>query len=154
MFRLKLAARWLLPLLAAAMLAWGFSSGERKQGVFTLSQDDSQLYRPNQIVIKFKDRQSFGPRLAKTGDASFNNLLKVHGISQLEQVWKGKSKLQKGPSAIALESIYYANFTGNESPAKVAAAFRTHPAVQYAEPLYLHWLDVTPNDPSFIQQAH
>jgi len=48
---------------------------------------------------------------------------------------------------VAVENIYYANVENDESPLTVARALSKNPLIEYAEPLYIHYLFDTPNGP-------
>lgn len=135
--------------------AYGFGAGSGYMANFHAATEGGLIeYLPNKVVIKFKADHSFGSQLAKTGFSSFDNLLNSHGVTRLEQVTKKKAKLLKGQSAVAIERIYYAYFSGNAKPAAVAEVFKNHPLVEYAEPLRIYQLTATPNDPLFAQQVN
>jgi hypothetical protein len=149
----------LLLLAAFSLLPWnqiyGYGIGTGASSKLEAATGGSDAtYLPNKIVIKFRDGRTFGSRLSKTGHAEFDNLLSLSGISRLEQMRKAKPSLHKRSSTVALESIYFAHFSGNFSPAVVAAGLKNHSMVEYAEPLRVYALDVVPNDPLFNQQAH
>ncbi|MFQ5865621.1 MAG: S8 family serine peptidase [bacterium] len=109
-------------------------------------------YRPNMVVVKFKGGRNFGAQLSSTGIASVDEVMKIHQIYELERVYKGRPIPLNLKSSVSIRSIYYAYFEGDESPVSVARALNEHPLVEYAEPLYFHYLDETPDDPQFSQQ--
>jgi len=115
---------------------------------------DETSVLPNEIVIKFKSGHFFGNQLTKTGNAHFDKLMTTYQINRLEPVIKNKPRLNKINSSVAIDRIYYAYFSGTESPWVVAGAFKTEASVEYAEPLFRHYLTATPDDPSFAQQTN
>jgi len=117
------------------------------------SYDDS-IVLPNRIVLKFKPGVASGNQLAKTGIASVDKLLARFQVTELERVAKHKPRLSKLGASVGIDRIYYASFAAAASPWVVAEALDKDPQVEYAEPLFRHYLTVTPNDPSFGQQAH
>lgn len=114
---------------------------------------DSQVLS-DRIVVKFKERQQFGLQLAKTGVASLDQLIASHNISRLEQIGNGKLRLGRSSTSLSINSIYYVYLPSGASPRAVASAFSQDPQVEYAEPIYRHYFNETPNDPGFPQQSH
>jgi len=86
---------------------------------------DETSVLPNKIVIKFKAGYFFGNHLKKTGQAHFDKLMAAYQINRLEAVTKNKPRLQKISSSVGIDRIYYAYFSGTESPWVVAGAFKT-----------------------------
>ncbi|MFQ5605004.1 MAG: S8 family serine peptidase [bacterium] len=129
-----------------------FAFKTKKSSHQKLSNHDAQTI-PNKIVIKFKEGRTFGKTAFATGLATFDQLLRIQKITQLQQVYRPRHVLAKIKSSRSLASLYYAYFTGSQPPQAVAQALRQHPAVEYAEPLYRHRLTATPNDTLFSQQT-
>lgn len=162
MYILKVISKGLVALsilsIVVAAPVFGFGTGGKTAKQPQISslptkKDNAAEMIPNKIVIKFKDRRNFGKQLSSTGLASVDNSLKKNNITELEQFIRGTQNLINLNSSISIESIYYAYFTGDESPASVARALNENPLVEYAEPLYYHQLFDTPNDTLFDQQG-
>lgn len=148
----RLTVLWgALVVLTLHALLYGMGAGTSRSAEAALSGGQVQ-YLPNKIVVKFKEGHTFGARLSKAGSNSFDNLLSAYNVTHLEQVSKNKSRLQKRSSSVGIERIYFAHFSGDNSPVAVAEAFKKHPLVEYAEPLRVYRLTATPNDPLFAQQ--
>jgi predicted GH43/DUF377 family glycosyl hydrolase len=49
-------------------------------------------------------------------------------------------------------NIYYASFSGNQSPAVVAASLEESSLIEYTEPKYIHYLAAIPNDTLYHKQ--
>lgn len=113
----------------------------------------AEQYVPNVVVLKFKNSANLGEQATRTNSATLNALLQRHNIYQLTQVLPERSMRQPDFSGVRMQDIYYASFSGKESPASVAAALRQDAQLEYAEPKYVHYIDATPNDPQFNQQA-
>ncbi len=108
---------------------------------------------PNQIVIKFKDQHHFGTQLFSTGITPVDKLLRDYNVTKLGQVFKRRGNSIKNLAFESLENIYYVYFSGDYSPASVASTLNVSPNIEYAEPLYYHYLNITPDDSLFSQQA-
>ena len=144
--------RSLILLLTAAFApaALGFDHGKKSLPP-TGTVQEQQV--PNVVVLKFKAGMNVGEQAARTSNAAFNALLQRHQIYQLKQVLPQRSLRMHTSSAVRMQDIYYAYFSGEEAPATVAAALQQNPQLEYAEPKYVHYIDATPNDPQFGQQA-
>ena len=112
-----------------------------------------EQYVPNVVVLKFKTAAHLGAQATRTSFASLDALMLQHNIQQLVQVLPERSQRLPSLSQVRMQDIYYAYFSGNASPAAVAAALQEDPQLEYAEPKYIHYIDATPNDPQFNQQA-
>jgi subtilisin family serine protease len=145
----------LLAIISISTLSLLYGSGikgpsEKQAGGKTISPE----YQTDKIVIKFRNAQTFGARLSKTGVSSVDALLAANNVSRLERVSKRPLNLLRRSTSIAIENIYYAHFSGETSPDEIAATFRHHPLVEYAEPLRIYRLDAIPNDPLFSVQRN
>jgi len=110
---------------------------------------------PNIVVIKFKAGLNIGNNKLQTGNIALNALLTKHGVISLRQVVK-KSRISKSNVNIYdISNIYYANFSGDQSPATVAAILEASPLIEYAEPKYIHHIAAIPNDSLYhLQKAY
>jgi len=148
-FFVRLSAILLLA-LTCAHTALALENGAKSSSLARTAQEQ---YVPNVVVLKFKPGANVGEQATRTSFASLNALMQQHNIHQLEQVLPQRSLRAQGVSHVRVHDIYYAYFTGNESPAVIAEALRQEAHLEYAEPKYVHCIDATPNDSQFGQQA-
>ncbi len=120
---------------------------------FSPAPDAQTACVPNVVVVKFKPGASVGEQAARTAFFSLNVLLQKHNVYQLEQILPERHLRRAITSRVNVTDIYYARFSGNESPVTVAAALREDAHLEYAEPKYVHYIDATPNDPQYGQQS-
>lgn len=101
------------------------------------------------IVVKFKDRRSFGEEAIATGIVSLDALFSRFGVSDMKQVLK-ESALKAGiDRTIAIESIYNPKFSSHTDAADVARAFSRNPHIEYTEPKRICLFFDIPNDPQY-----
>lgn len=144
-----------LILLSTLVLAFAAWASNQNKKAFAFSKTGQEQYAPNVVVLKFKAGMNYmGGQAASTAFASLNALLQRHNVYQLEQVLSERSLRGRGVSSVCIHDIYYAHFSGNESPAVVAAALREDAHLEYAEPKYVHQIDATPNDARFNEQSY
>ena len=106
-------------------------------------------YWPGVVVMKLKQRMPPGKKDRAAGIASLDRLLSRFGVTEIAPFLPDVYiRNQPGRSA-AVESIYHVFFSADASPEQVAGMLAQDPAVDYAEPRYLHHLDDTPDDPEF-----
>ena len=101
---------------------------------------------PNVVVIKFKDDPRFEIYKDQTSNDELNILLANTAITSMEGVVKKNRLLKSNSKVYNLSNIYYATFSGNQSPLDVAANLTSNPLIEYAEPKYLHYINAFPND--------
>jgi subtilisin family serine protease len=124
----------------------------RFQKISSIGGSKNNEMVPNVLVIKFKSGLPVETNKLQTGNVELNDLLAKHAITSLNPVVK-YSQITKSKSNIYdLSNIYYVNFSGDQSPAEVAANFETNPAVEYAEPKYIHYISTIPNDSLYFRQ--
>ncbi len=149
----SLFRRWsaiVLLMLIAAQTAPAGTGGAKSSAP---SGASAEQYVPNVVVLKFKVDANLGEQATRTASAALNALLQQHNVYQLAQVLPERHMRQPNVSSVRMQDIYYAYFSGNKSPASVAASLRQDALLEYAEPKYIHYIDATPNDPQFGQQA-
>lgn len=105
---------------------------------------------PGVVVIKFKS-QTY---LKKNASDLSAEITKQFRIKRLERVFQSKSGLMKtDPKFNQYQNIYYVYFSQEFSPVEVAAALSKEPAVVYAEPKYMQYIDAIPNDTLYDAQT-
>lgn len=143
----------MLAILCAAAVTFTAIAGNGKSVSSTVSAKSPQTvlaenraFLPNVIVVKFKERRSFGEEAAATGIASIDALLNRYRVTVMKQFVK-ESFIRPGiDRSTAVESIYNVFYAGNASAPEVARAFAGDPHVEYAEPKYLYEISDIPND--------
>ena len=101
------------------------------------------------VVIKFKESLPLSRSMAKTGKVQVDQLLTRYQIYNLQSVLPVSRVNWSKLSTSTLNHIFYAFYQGDQSPLDIARQLSTESIVEYAEPKYLHYLDVVPNDPSY-----
>ena len=107
---------------------------------------------PNIVVIKFKESLSIESNTIQTTNNKLNTLLDKQSVTSLTPVLKSKSLRKVNPHVYDLSHIYYATFSGNRSAAEVAAVIESNPAIIYAEPKYIYYVNAIPNDSLYYRQ--
>ncbi len=115
--------------------------------------NQSNLYRPGVVVVKFKSDVALPDQTTATGLASLDRVLNKYGVSQMERIDAFLPRAKRNLLGASFQRIYYVYYESAVSPARVAAELSGDVNLVYAEPLYLHHLDVTPNDPQFTSQT-
>ncbi len=110
----------------------------------------SEKYVPNVLVMKLSPEFNLPAQTLYTGAQGIDAELKSIGVQRLERVFTGSQQPEK---VRPFKNIYYAYFTSGEDPSIVAARISRLPGVEYAEPKYMHYIDVVPNDPLFGSQS-
>ncbi|MCK4560321.1 MAG: hypothetical protein KAV45_11095 [Calditrichia bacterium] len=101
---------------------------------------------PNIIVIKFIEDPHVEINKLQTSHTELNDLLTKHAVTSLQPLVKNNRFTKSNSNIYDLSNIYYATFSGNQSPAEVAANIELSPLIEYAEPKYVHYINVLPND--------
>jgi hypothetical protein len=123
--------------------------GNNIHGTLENSPDHQYKYLPDMIVVKFKNRMSFGEAAAATGINSLDALCSRFGVYEMKQVLKESALKPDIDRTIAIESIYNVKFNSNTEAVNVARAFSQNPHVKYAEPKRLCRFFDIPNDPLY-----
>ena len=100
------------------------------------------------VIVKFNADISDAGGLQKS-DPRLAALLSENQIQALDPVFR-QTPLRK--TAAVPQNIYYARYSGDESPHSVAARLSRSPLVVYAEPQYIHFTHVLPNDSLYHRQ--
>jgi predicted GH43/DUF377 family glycosyl hydrolase len=101
---------------------------------------------PNVVVIKFIEDPHVEINKLPARDTELNDLLTKHAVTSLQPLVKNNRITKSNSNIYDLSNIYYATFSGNQSPAEVAANIELSPLIEYAEPKYVHYINVLPND--------
>ncbi len=103
-------------------------------------------YLPDMLVVKFKNRMSFGEKASGTGISSVDAIFRRYDVTEMRQFVKASFIRKDIDNSVAMESIYNLTFRGDHSPLEVAQALSSDPNVAYAEPKYIAYIDDAPND--------
>ena len=107
---------------------------------------------PNVVVIKFKDDPHVENNKIHTGNIVLNDLLAKNAVTSLQPVIKNNRFTKSNSNIYDLSNIYYATYSGGQSPAEVAANLEVSPIIEYAEPKYIYYITVIPNDSLYHHQ--
>jgi hypothetical protein len=110
-------------------------------------------YLPNVVVVKFKNRLSFGEETVSTGIPTVDRLFNRYGVSVMKQFVKESFIRKDIDRSVAIESIYNVYYTGTASPVEVAEALSRDDNIEYAEPKYIYPLNDIPNDPFYASMT-
>jgi subtilisin family serine protease len=108
------------------------------------------LVAPGTVMVKMKgNSQPFN--LGKSANSgSLSEKFADAGVFETKKAFQGLNL-----SGAELENIYSLHFSPDKDPIAIAELISSDPAVEYAEPKYLHELHATPNDPFFSNyQTH
>lgn len=118
----------------------------------------SPSYFPDVVIVKFESETQQSIARAKTGidpQQQVRNFMAPHGLSQItplinpsaQKRLKIQAGINSGSPHSDLGRIYQINYTGGADPARLAAKIANMPGVEYAEPKYIRYLQLIPNDP-------
>ncbi len=110
-----------LLLLAANTRVVGLGTGEGgtkrlERGTAQAEPVDPSLVFPDKVVVKFKESRNWEVQGAATGIASFDNLIKLHGVGSLEPVSKSRHVLSNSRISVGIDRIYYGHIAGVSRP--------------------------------------
>ncbi len=119
--------------LSGLMLGDRLVHAEQKQasgGMTALSQDARHpaRYVPGEVLVKFRDEAS---------SSGIQSLNMVAGATEIRVL------------SVNARMIHQYKLEGALSVDEAVSKYRSNPAVEYAEPNYLYWLQATPNDAQF-----
>ncbi len=115
-------------------------------------------YMPGKLMIKFKSdvssalyRQGVsGPSVGiPTIDAKMNKW----NVQKIDKAFPNKTA-PVDASHTDLSRIYEIQFSADRNVVDLAQDFSSDPAVEYAEPVFIRYTQVEPNDPNYSQQFH
>lgn len=141
---------------------------EKREVTPPFSQAPRPEYIPGEVIVKFRSK----PQLRKGVDdlrvatqfSSVNTVLKEFKIETIKPLLKEEQKApllenivkikledkQKAPIyPQGLKKNFYLEAT---SQSRLIERLKTDPNIEYAEPNYLYWTELTPNDPLLSQQ--
>ncbi len=107
---------------------------------------------PNIVVIKFIEDPHVEINKLPARDTELNDLLTKHAVTSLQPLVKNNRFTKSNSNIYDLSNIYYATFSGNQSPAEVAANIELSPLIEYAEPKYIYYITAIPNDSLYHHQ--
>ena len=136
-------------LILNSMIWSGAAAGSRPP----VAGDARALGRwPQEGVIVVRLREGGAGVGNKTlGIHAADQLLARHGLDRIEPI-RSTTRPPRKPGRIDLGHVYRVHYTGGTAPEIVARDLARLPQVVYAEPLYVHTLDVIPNDTHYPTQ--
>ncbi|MEE4312832.1 MAG: S8 family serine peptidase [candidate division KSB1 bacterium] len=120
------------------------------------AMDDTIDVYPGVIVVKFKamsSELSMEKAGSSTGLASVDQILSTFNADEMRKYFPAEEK-PANEDMVDLSTIYRVQFDESIDPNVIAADFTKLDNVEYAEPLYVHKLAYTPNDPLFVNQGY
>jgi len=111
-------------------------------------------FQSDRIVVKFKTGIVAGEKISITGINSIDKILMSFYITELEQVLPQRKMRKVTNEARELESVYFIRINGKKIDIpSLIQNLKADENVIYAEPLYIHKLDVIPNDSFYSSQS-
>ena len=115
-------------------------------------------YVPGEVIIKMKPSVQF--RLGKTtggaaatGIASLDKLLNRFQGAELKSMFPNHTR-PSTPGGVDLTLFYRFHYRDGSDPRSIAKVLQSTGAIEYAEPHYIRYVDLTPNDTYYGQQWH
>ena len=105
----------------------------------------------NMIWVKMNQGQDLRQPSDLAGTGSFQDIVSQMMIKEIAPAFHIPAK-QQSPGATSLRRIYTVTFAGDVDPQDAARRLSRHPAVELAEPKYIHTLHEIPNDPYYSGQ--
>ncbi|MCR4439935.1 MAG: S8 family serine peptidase [bacterium] len=144
LFRRLLLSSWVV-----AILFLGIQGGYGGPWADRAYRPQKTQYVPGELIVKLKPGAApvlLSDGLA-TGAPAVDQQLARIGVQRVEQLLKGLKHAPNGG-----ERIYRVSFAAPRDPEEVAAELRTSPYLEYADPVAVHFIEETPNDPRFGEQ--
>lgn len=145
-----IARPWSSVILAALLVGAGPVTPGEAPADSSGFEDRGPIYEPGVLVVKFRWDASVRGKSGRTGFPSVDGLLQDVGTTDVRPLLP-PSILSKARS---LDRFYLVSYESNVHPVRLAARLSADPAVEYAEPKYIHWLDDLPNDPLYDELDH
>lgn len=124
---------------------------------------ESPLYEPQVVIVQVEPGVAIVEGAAKTGLEVFDRTAARYGVHTIERVFPFLDHVQPNPKTrqnlAALRRTFYARYSADDDPERVATALASAPGVIYAEPVIINRLlesDVRaePNDSLFSDQTY
>ena len=120
----------------------------------TISEEPE--FVPGEVIIKFKPRVSLNismptDEIATMGIKSIDILNKRYSVTSLEKVFK-TAKKPAAKEIPALTNIYIHTLPKDADILSIVEEYQKDPNIEYAEPNYIRYTCVMPNDPYYLQQ--
>ncbi|MGQ9853583.1 MAG: S8 family serine peptidase [Candidatus Oleimicrobiaceae bacterium] len=133
-----------------ALVALAMAPGATKAGA-TKSSVRSAHYVPGELIVKLKPgvAPTFLSDGRATGAPAVDQHLTQLGATRVVPLMKGLKHVPGGG-----ERIYRVSFAPWRDPQEVAAELRRNPFLEYADPVAVHHIEDTPNDPDFMNQRY
>jgi subtilisin family serine protease len=113
----------------------------------------------NQIVVRFessaqREFEPAPPAGGKTGIRAVDAVSQRYGAVSMEPLFRGAHPRRLAGRLFDLSTFYRVTFAGPVDPPRAAADYEALAAVKSAQPIGVHTLYATPNDPDFVSQWH
>jgi subtilisin family serine protease len=134
-------------------------------------EEELPTHAPGEFIVKFKEStkitrpnilsRAFGASKISTDYDSINNLNKKYKITGTEELFKSSSNKITGNAVAPLKEdsqpkiIVKLKTSSQEDIEKITKDYANDPNIEYAEPNYIAYTSLYPNDPMYNQQwAH
>jgi hypothetical protein len=143
-----------LALAAASPAAGAASKYGRAPGLDNpaLHPGDGAEYSQGRVVVKFRDPLPFDGAAKASGNAAIDAILQHHAVSSLQRV-SHKAQAPAKAGLADLSRVYEIRYDDGSDALALARELAAHPEIEYAEPLFVHELDLIPNDTSWNSQS-
>ncbi|MFH0836134.1 MAG: S8 family serine peptidase, partial [Candidatus Micrarchaeota archaeon] len=118
--------------------------------------------KKGEVIVKFKNTQkadvralfnTFVSAASTTRATALDTYLKDRRISFGSKVFNRAGKYEASFDKLGLGNVVVLKMSANEDPVEVAKELSLYPEIEYAEPVYLMRLALTPNDPYYASSG-
>jgi subtilisin family serine protease len=146
----------------AVFLLSGYALAQEPKETVVVRHDVPSFvgYVPGQIIVQFKQlsavRALASPVTGRAGVgvASLDALADRFGVTKVEPLFEGARPKTMNGRVFDLSRHHRVTFDENLDLDEVMAAYRSDPNVESVEPIGIHTVFATPNDPYYSQQWH
>jgi len=130
-------------LFSAGNTNFDFEKANEEKILFdTINSNFNPDYVPNELIVKFTD--DINNILASS--KAVNNLNNKYQLKSIENIFNDKES--------ELNNVYLLKFKDNFNMEQIAKIYSKNPYVVYAEPNYINYAFINPNDPGYEEQWH
>lgn len=117
-----------------------------------LTPGDHRAYAQGRVVVKFRNNLPGDGAAKASGNAAIDAVFQRHAVTSIQTVSKKAGRPSK-PGLVDLSRIYDIRYASGADAIEVARELAANPDVEYAEPVFVYELDLTPNDTNWASQA-
>lgn len=140
--------RKVLPSIVFVIILAGLSIASSGDGEFV----DNQFVISVNKGIDLKQLDFNNPARSSTGYASIDKIANENGVTNIDPYYSGVLKKQALREVV--ERMFLVKISEGSDLTAAISAFAQDPAIEFAEPVYISYIDYTPNDPLISSWYH